>query len=361
MSVLVTGGTGYIGSHTVKALLEKGEHVIVLDNLSRGHAEIARLLPGAEYIWGDTGDRWLLENVFRNASFDAVIHFAADSLVGESMIHPSKYYENNVVKGIALLEAARENGIQAFIFSSSAAVYGEPDQVPITERCRPNPGNAYGATKLAFEEALRWYGSAYGFRSISLRYFNAAGADPDGLLGEDHTPETHLIPLVLEAAAGKRGSITVYGSDYPTPDGTCIRDYVHVTDLAVAHVQALKVLRNGQPTAVLNLGSGRGFSVQEVISAVQQVTGCPVPSIIGERRSGDPAVLVASAELAREILDWKPAYDSLAVMIKTAWQWDCRHPNGYAAVAAPGGSPSVHRTDFKDGYVGVPICLTTQR
>lgn len=329
MKTLVVGGVGYIGSHVVKTLIAHGHQVTVLDNLSRGHKGIARVMPEAEYVWGDIGDGPLLDALFRKKEFQAVLHFAALSQVGESMVCPAEYYENNVVKGIGLLERVRLFKVPFFVFSSTAAVYGEPHVIPITEETGLSPSNPYGATKLAFEQALRWYGDAYGLRSISLRYFNAAGADTDGLLGEYHIPETHLIPLVLMAASGTRQYFTVFGDDYPTADGTCIRDYIHVTDLADAHLRALEALQNGIPSCVLNLGSGKGFSVQEVLEAAQRVTGLSVRCIKGERRAGDPAVLVASPHKARTLLGWQPRYENLETMIDTAWRWQQTHPQGY--------------------------------
>ncbi|MCR4418640.1 MAG: UDP-glucose 4-epimerase GalE [Clostridia bacterium] len=330
MRVLVTGGAGYIGSHTVKELLQEGYEVTVLDNLSRGHRAVARLLPGARFVWGDIDDRELVRELAQEV--EAVLHFAAFSLVGESVSNPALYYENNVQKGLSLLRAVCEAGVRYFVFSSTAAVYGEPQQVPIEEDHSLVPTNPYGATKLALEEALRWYGAAYGVRYISLRYFNAAGADPEGDLGEDHRPETHLIPLVLQAALGVRSEVTIFGTDYPTPDGTCVRDYVHVSDLAAAHVLALKALEEGHPSAVYNLGSGRGFSVREVIEAARRVTGRDFPVVEGPRRPGDPAVLVASSRRIRQEVGWSPRHGDLEAIIRTAWAWHRRYPQGYAEV-----------------------------
>ncbi|WP_334111043.1 UDP-glucose 4-epimerase GalE [Thermodesulfitimonas autotrophica] len=321
MQVMVTGGAGYIGSHTVKELLRAGYGVTVLDDLSRGNRAVARLLPQAEFVWGDIADRELVGGLLGSRGIAAVLHFAALSIVGESVADPALYYRNNVVKGLALLEAVREAGVPYFIFSSTAAVYGEPVQVPVAEDHPLVPTNPYGATKLAFEEALRWYGAAYGLRYISLRYFNAAGADPEGVLGEDHRPETHLIPVVLQAALGLREAVAVFGTDYPTPDGTCIRDYIHVTDLAAAHVLALEALAAGHPPGVYNLGNERGASVREVIETARRVTGQDFRVVEEARRPGDPAVLVASSQRIKEELGWRPCYGDLATIIQTAWEW----------------------------------------
>jgi UDP-glucose 4-epimerase len=329
MHVLVTGGAGYIGSHTVKELLRSGYRVTVLDNLSRGHRAVVRVLAGAEFVWGDIADRELVVGLVRSRGIQAVLHFAALSLVGESVAEPSLYYHNNVVRSLSLLEAVREAGVPYFIFSSTAAVYGEPVNVPIEEDHPLVPTNPYGATKLSFEEALRWYGTAYGLKYIILRYFNAAGADPEGELGEDHQPETHLIPLVLQAALGLRPKVTIFGTDYPTPDGTCVRDYIHVTDLAAAHVLALRALEGGLPPGVYNLGNERGYSVREVVEVARRVTSRDFPVVEGDRRPGDPAVLVASSRRIREELGWRPRYGDLETILRTAWEWHRRHPEGY--------------------------------
>ncbi len=329
MHVFVTGGAGYIGSHTVKELLQAGYKVTVLDNLSRGHRGVAQVLEGAEFVWGDIADRELVGGLLRSCGVRAVLHFAALSLVGESVADPALYYRNNVVKGLALLEAVQEAGVPYFIFSSTAAVYGEPVRVPIEEDHPLTPTNPYGATKLAFEEALRWYGAAYGLKYIALRYFNAAGADPAGDLGEDHRPETHLIPLVLQAALGLQPGITIFGTDYPTPDGTCIRDYVHVSDLAEAHVLALRALDGGHPSGAYNLGNERGHSVREVIDTARRVTGCDIPVETGFRREGDPTALVAGSHKIQRQLGWAPRYGDLETIIRTAWEWHVRHLEGY--------------------------------
>ncbi|MEW6424879.1 MAG: UDP-glucose 4-epimerase GalE [Bacillota bacterium] len=326
MHVLVTGGAGYIGSHTVKELVKAGHRVTVLDNLSKGHRAAVR---NAAFIQAGLTNKNFLTELLRAQKIEAVMHFAASSLVGESMQRPAVYYQNNVVNGLNLLEAMREAGVPYFVFSSTAAVYGEPVQTPITEDHPALPTNPYGATKLAVEEALAWYYRAYGLKYISLRYFNAAGADPDGDLGEDHDPETHLIPLVLKAALGQLPAVKVFGSDYPTPDGTCIRDYIHVTDLAAAHVLALEALAEGKKSAVYNLGSGNGYSVLEVIETAGRVTGSRLPKIFTARRPGDPAVLVASSEKIRRELGWKPRYGDLPTIIETAWRWHRHHPRGY--------------------------------
>lgn len=329
MHVLVTGGAGYIGSHTVRELTRAGYRVTVLDNLSRGHKAVAQVLEGAEFAWGDTADRKLVLGLLRSRGIEAVLHFAALSLVGESVADPALYYQNNVVKGLALLEAVREAGVPYFIFSSTAAVYGEPLRVPIEEDHRLIPTNPYGATKLAFEEALRWYSAAYGLKYMTLRYFNAAGADPAGDLGEDHRPETHLIPLVLQAALGRQPAVTVFGGDYSTPDGTCLRDYIHVTDLATAHVLALEALAGGHSSCAYNIGNEQGASVRQVIDTVRGVTGREFKVVEGTRRAGDPAVLVASSRRIKEELGWRPRHDDLETIVRTAWEWHRRHPDGY--------------------------------
>lgn len=328
MNVLVTGGAGYIGSHVVLELIKCGYRVTVLDNLSRGHREVAGVLD-ARFVWGDIADRELVGDIIKSDRIEAVLHFAAHSLVGESMASPELYYENNVVRALALLDTVREAGVPYFVFSSTAAVYGEPSEIPIREENPLIPTNTYGATKLAFEGALRWYSQAHGLRYVSLRYFNAAGAAAEGILGEDHRPETHLIPLVLQTALGERPDITIFGTDYPTPDGTCIRDYIHVTDLAAAHVLALEALKKGHPGGAFNLGNGQGFSVREVIEAARRVTGREIPVKEGPRRPGDPAVLVASSDKARHELGWNPELYDLETIIGTAWEWHRRHPEGY--------------------------------
>lgn len=326
MAVLVTGGAGYIGSHAVAALLEKGEEVVVVDNLYQGHREA--LLGGKLYV-GDLRDEAFLDQVFAENDIDGVIHFAANSLVGESMQNPGKYYHNNVYGTLCLLEAMNKANVKRIVFSSTAATYGEPEKVPIGEYDRTLPTNAYGETKLAMEKMIRWFDHAHGIKFVSLRYFNAAGAHESGKIGEDHSPESHLIPLVLQVALGQREFISVFGDDYPTEDGTCIRDYIHVSDLSDAHVLALDRLRNGGDSAIYNLGNGTGFSVKQVIDLAREVTGHPIPAKIEARRAGDPAVLVASSERARTELGWNPRRDKLKDIISSAWEWHRIHPNGY--------------------------------
>jgi UDP-glucose 4-epimerase len=323
MRVLVTGGAGYIGSVVVEELLAEGHVVFVLDNLSKGHR--AAVAPGAEFIRADLRDRQRLQAVFERSAIDAVVHMAADSIVGESVKNPGKYYGNNMIAGLGLLDAMVQTGVQRLVFSSTAAVYGEPDAQPIDESAPTRPSNPYGETKLAFERALAWYESAHGLRHACLRYFNAAGASDH--CGEDHDPETHLIPLVLHAALGRISHVTVFGEDYPTPDGTCIRDYVHVRDLARAHVLALGALARG--SCIYNLGCGGGYSVREVIETAGRITGKSIPVQFGDRRAGDPARLVASsARIGRE-LDWQPQRGELGEILESAWRWMHAHPQGY--------------------------------
>jgi UDP-glucose 4-epimerase len=326
MAVLVTGGAGYIGSHTVAELLDRGEDVVIIDSLQQGN-KIAVL--GGKLYAGDLKDGDFLDKVFKENDIDAVIHFAANSLVGESMKNPGKYYTNNVFGTLCLLEKMNEHNVKNIVFSSTAATYGEPDNVPIRETDRTEPTNAYGETKLAMEKMMKWFDVAHGIKYVSLRYFNAAGAHESGNIGEDHDPETHLIPLILQVALGKRPHISIFGDDYPTADGTCIRDYVHVTDLADAHILALEKLRKGGESGVYNLGNGKGFSVKEVIEAARKVTGHPIPAVVESRRAGDPAVLVASSERIKEDLGWNPQRASLEAMIESAWTWHQNHPNGY--------------------------------
>ena len=335
MRVLVTGGAGYIGSVSAEVLLREGHDVVVLDDLSTGHR--AAVPDGASLEVGRYGDTTAVDDLLAHQAFDAILHCAARSLVGESVRDPARYYRDNVAGGIALLEAARGHGVKRFVFSSTAAVYGTPRGTPIREDADLRPINPYGETKRTFEGALAWYAEAYGFRSVSLRYFNAAGASE--ALGEDHRPETHLMPIVLRAAmAGDE--VTVFGDDYRTPDGTCIRDYIHVLDLARAHLLALEATapddprtgKPGEPAAALvcNLGSGRGYSVREVLTAAERAIGRPIAQRVGPRRAGDPPVLVASADRAREVLGWTARQDSLEAMIDSAWAWQRRHPEGYA-------------------------------
>jgi len=326
MAVLVTGGLGYVGSHAVKPLVERGEKVISLDNLVYGHRQAAC---GSEIVIGDIGDRDLLRRVFSEHKIDSVMHFAAFAAVGESVEDPRKYYDNNISKSLAMLDVMLECGVKMMIFSSSAATFGEPEIVPIPEDHPKNPTNPYGRSKLMLEEILREYERAYGLRSISLRYFNASGADPSGAIGEDHTPEHHLIPLVLQVALGQREKVSVFGADWPTPDGTCIRDYIHVTDLAQAHLLALDALRQGKQTTAYNLGNGNGYSVMEVIRVAEGVAGKPIEFEAAPRRPGDPAVLVASSAKIKKELGWAPRYPELRTIIQTAWNWHSKHPGGY--------------------------------
>lgn len=327
MAVLVTGGAGYIGSHTVAALHERGEEIVVLDNLQQGHKEA--LLGGKLYV-GDLRDGETLDKLFSENEIDAVIHFAANSLVGESMKDPGKYYHNNVYGTLCLLEKMNQYGVKKIVFSSTAATYGEPENVPIDEYDRTTPTNAYGETKLAMEKMMKWFDTAHSVKYISLRYFNAAGAHASGKIGEAHDPETHLIPIVLEAALGKRPHISVFGDDYATEDGTCIRDYIHVSDLADAHVLALDALRKGSDSAIYNLGSSNGFSVKQVIDIAREVTGREIPVAMEQRRAGDPAVLIASSQRARQELGWNPQRSNLNDIIASAWSWHLNNPNGYS-------------------------------
>jgi UDP-glucose-4-epimerase GalE len=339
-NVLVTGGAGYIGSHACKALARAGFTPIAYDNLTSGHRGAVRWGPIEK---GDILDRERLNEVLKTYRPSAVMHFAAHAYVSESVDDPAKYYRNNVAGSLSLLEAMREAGIVQIVSSSTCATYGIPQAVPITEDHPQTPINPYGASKLMIERMLADFGSAYGLRTISLRYFNAAGADPDGEIGEDHDPETHLIPLILEAAARRRPDITVYGTDYDTPDGTCIRDYVHVTDLATAHVLALKALAGGSQSACYNLGSGKGFSVREVIAMASSVTGREVPVKEGLRRPGDPPYLVANATRAEAQLGWKSQYDDLSTILKTAWLWLLRRSFNQS-LSEPRGSALAHLT-----------------
>ncbi|HEX5702745.1 MAG TPA: UDP-glucose 4-epimerase GalE [Pyrinomonadaceae bacterium] len=324
MRVLVTGGAGYIGSVVVEGLLRDAHDVVVYDNLGKGHRQsVPANIP---FVQSDLLDRDRLIEVFREHEIEAVIHMAADSLVGESVQNPAKYYRNNVDAGLSLLDAMRDAGVKRLVFSSTAAVYGEPEKQPIEEADLTNPTNPYGETKLAFERALRWYESAYGIRYASLRYFNAAGATER--CGEWHDPETHLIPLVLQAATGQREHVEIYGEDYNTRDGTCVRDYIHVVDLARAHILALQIL--GERSAIYNLGcGGAGYSVRQVIDVANEITGHEIPIKIGPRRPGDPAVLIASSEKIKRELGWAPQFQDLRKIVDSAWQWLQQHPRGY--------------------------------
>ncbi|WP_338461650.1 UDP-glucose 4-epimerase GalE [Synechococcus elongatus IITB7] len=323
-TILVTGGAGYIGSHTVRALQAQGYQPIVLDNLSNGHRTIAADVLQVPLIVGDTRDRALLDRLFAEHPIEAVIHFAASIEVGESVRDPGNFYANNVSGSLTLLQAMVAAGCQQLVFSSTCATYGLPQVIPIPEDHPQAPINPYGRSKWMVEQFLQDFQAAYGLRSVIFRYFNAAGADPQGDLGEAHDPETHLIPLVLQAAAGQRPSIQVYGTDYPTPDGTCIRDYIHVCDLADAHVRGLTYLADGGATTAFNLGNGNGFSVKEVIATAERVTQRLIPVQFGDRRPGDAIALVGSSEKARQILGWEPQFPSLETMIQHAWQWQQR-------------------------------------
>ena len=320
-TILVTGGAGYIGSHAVLALMNAGYEVIILDNLVYGHRDLVEKVLKAELIVGDISDRPLLDELFASRNITAVMHFSAYAYVGESVTDPAKYYRNNVIGTITLLEAMMAASIKNFVFSSTCATYGIPHTVPITEDHSQNPINPYGATKLMVERILQDFDVAYGLKSVCFRYFNAAGADPTGLLGEDHQPETHLLPLVLMAALGKRESVAIFGTDYPTPDGTCIRDYIHVTDLADAHILGLEYLLKGGNTAVFNLGNGQGFSVKEAIDTARVVTGREIKVVLSDRRPGDPPSLVGSSNKARNILGWEPKYPALKEILDHAWKW----------------------------------------
>lgn len=326
MAILVTGGLGYVGSHAVKLLVDRGEKVICLDNLIFGHKQASS---GSEIVIGNIGDQALLRQIFSSNKIDAVMHFAAFAAVGESVADPQKYYLNNISKSLALLQVMLENDVKMMIFSSSAATFGEPEIVPIPEDHPQDPTNPYGRSKLMLEHILREYEHAYGLRSISLRYFNAAGADPSGLIGEDHTPEHHLIPLIIQAALGQRPDVKIFGTDWPTPDGTCVRDYIHVTDLAQAHLLGLDALRAGKGSTAYNLGNGSGYSVMEVVKMVEKVSGRQVKAIPSDRRPGDPAVLVAGSQKIMAELGWKPAFPDLESIISSAWNWHHTHPDGY--------------------------------
>ncbi|MBA9086957.1 UDP-glucose 4-epimerase [Fontibacillus solani] len=326
MAILVTGGAGYIGSHTVAELLSKGKEVVVIDNLQSGHREA---LLGGKLYEGDLRDKELLAKLFAENDIEAVIHFAANSLVGESMKDPVKYYDNNVYGTLCLLEAMDKANVRKIVFSSTAATYGEPEKVPIEESDATNPTNVYGETKLTMERMMSWFDKVLGIKYVALRYFNAAGAHESGKIGEDHRPESHLIPLILQTALGQRESISVFGDDYDTPDGTCIRDYIHVSDLADAHMRAVDYLVNGGDSNVFNLGNGQGFSVTEVIAKVREVTGRDFTVVTSPRRSGDPAILIASSDKARTVLGWNPSRDKLDDIIRSAWEWHLHHPNGY--------------------------------
>ena len=325
MNILVTGAAGYIGSVLTEELVREGNSVVALDNLQQGHREA--VTPEAEFIQADLGAQALLGQVFQNYQIEAVMHLAADSIISQSMTDPAKFFKNNVINSINLLDTMREYKVDKFIFSSSAAVYGEPENIPIRETEPERPVNPYGESKLILEKMLHWYGQAYRLKSVSLRYFNAAGAS--SRFGEDHNPETHLIPNVLKVALGHYKQINVFGADYPTKDGSCIRDYVHVLDIARAHILSLQCLEKGEGNKIYNLGNGDGYSVIEVIEIARKVTGVKIPEVICPTRQGDPSVLVASSELAKSELGWKPEYPELESIIESAWQWQKKHPKGY--------------------------------
>jgi UDP-glucose 4-epimerase len=326
MKVLVTGGAGYIGSVVTEELRNDGHEVVVYDSLYKGHRKA--VAQGATFVQADLADAETLRETLSTNRIEAVVHMAADSLVGESCEHPAKYYRNNVTNGLTLLDAMRATDVRHLVFSSTAATYGEPDKQPIEETAPNNPTNPYGESKLAFEQAMRWYREAYDLRFASLRYFNAAGASEN--CGEDHSPETHIIPIALQVAAGTRKLVEVYGDDYPTPDGTCVRDYIHVIDLARAHILALKALEDGGSGAIYNLGcGGAGYSVNQVLRTAREVTGKDIPARVGPRRAGDPAVLIASSEKIKRELGWNPRFQDLRLIIESAWRWMQSHPQGY--------------------------------
>jgi len=329
MTILITGGAGYIGSHTALYLKEQKQNIVILDNLSNGHKEAVL---DATFYHGDIRDHDLLDQIFKEYPIDSVIHFAADSLVGESIKEPLKYYENNVVATHLLVKKMIEHDVKKMVFSSTAATYGTPGQVPITEVQKTEPTNPYGETKLTIERMLHWADQAYGLKSVILRYFNAAGADPDGRIGEDHKPESHLIPLVLQVALEQRDKIYMFGDDYQTDDGTCVRDYIHVLDLAEAHYLSVKYLRESNESNVFNLGNGQGFSVKEIIEACRKVTRHPIPAEVAPRRSGDPSTLIAASEKAQTTLGWQPKYQEIETIIEHAWSWHQEHPIGFVSL-----------------------------
>lgn len=324
-TILVAGGAGYIGSHMTSLLLERGYDVLVVDNLCTGHS---KSVGEARLEIGDVRDFVFMDRVFRENKIEGVINFAAFSLVGESVLNPLKYYGNNVAGAQCMLQTMKNHGVSRIVFSSTAATYGEPEKQPIEETDRTEPTNPYGASKLAIEGMLKWCDAAYGIKYAALRYFNAAGADPRGLIGEDHTPESHLIPIVMQTALGQREHIGIYGDDYPTPDGTCIRDYIHVCDLVEAHLLAFESLGDGGQSGIYNLGNGKGYSVKEIVDAARRITGREIPAVIEPRRAGDPSVLVASNKKASEVLGWNPKL-GLDEIISDAWRWHLNNPNGY--------------------------------
>ncbi|WP_225047748.1 UDP-glucose 4-epimerase GalE [Lacticaseibacillus kribbianus] len=327
MTIAVLGGAGYIGSHTVAQLIKHGEDVVVLDNLITGHRKAVD--PKARFYQGDIRDYKFLSSVFSKEKIDGVIHFAAFSIVPESMKDPLKYFDNNTSGMITLLEAMKQFGINKIVFSSTAATYGEPKQIPIKETDPQIPTNPYGESKLAMEKIIHWADVAYGIHFVALRYFNVAGAMPDGSIGEDHHPETHLIPIILQVAAGTRDGLQIFGDDYPTKDGTNVRDYVHVVDLADAHILAMDYLKAGKPSTAFNLGSATGFSNLEILNAARKVTGKAIPATIGPRRAGDPSTLIAASDKARTVLGWQPNYDNIEAILATAWNWHESKPEGF--------------------------------
>lgn len=327
MSILVLGGAGYIGSHAVYQLIDQGYDVVVVDNLQTGHQLAVH--PKATFYQGDIRDKDFLTNVFSKENIEAVLHFSANSLVGESMQKPLVYYDNNVYGTQVLLQVMNEFHVKHIVFSSTAATYGEPEQVPINESMPTNPTSAYGETKLTMEKMMHWAEVAYDLKYVSLRYFNVAGARDSGEIGEDHQPETHLIPIVLQVALGQREHIAIFGDDYDTPDGTCIRDYIHVEDLIDAHILALQYLKSGGQSEIFNLGSNQGFSVKEIIETAREVTGHPIPAKISERRPGDPSTLIAASDKAKKVLGWKPSRTDIQQIIKDAWNWHQNNPSGY--------------------------------
>lgn len=326
MNILVCGGAGYIGSHMVAHLLENNHNVVILDNLQTGHKDA---ILGGKFYFGNLKDSIILDKIFTENKIDAVIDFAANSLVGESVENPLKYFDNNIGSTISLLQSMNKYNVKYIVFSSTAATYGEPENVPIQEQDKTFPTNPYGESKLAVEKILKWCDNAYGIKYTALRYFNACGAHINGKIGEDHNPESHLIPIILQAAMGKRDKIMVFGDDYNTEDGSCVRDYVHVSDLASAHLLALKRLQSGGESKIYNLGNGKGFSVKEVVEVAKKVTGINIKSEIADRRPGDPATLIASSNKAIKELGWNPKFNSLETIIDTAWKWHKNHPNGY--------------------------------
>lgn len=327
MSILVLGGAGYIGSHTVYELIEKGKEVVVADNLETGFMQAVH--PKAKFYQGDIRDKAFLDDLFSKEKIDGVIHFAANSQVGESMTNPLKYYDNNLHGTMVLLKSMVEHDVDKIVFSSTAATYGEPERIPILEHDKTEPTNTYGETKLSMEKMMKWTGKAHNLRYVALRYFNACGAHKSGKIGEAHNPETHLIPLILQVPLNQRKYISVFGNDYDTKDGTCVRDYIHVTDLAQAHILALEYLSNGNESNVFNLGNGVGFTVNEIIETARNVTGHSIPAKMESRRAGDPSQLIASSEKVKTVLGWKPEFTDINSIIETAWNWHRNHPDGY--------------------------------